>query len=385
MTSTYNQICPVIFGAGAVKQLGEKVKELGASRAFCVCDQGVKLAGIADKTGRILENAGIEYVIYEGIQADPTDIMINAAAEKARIEKTDIVIGIGGGSSLDAAKAIAVLLKNEGKIGAYYAGGKPFRETAPLILIPTASGTGSEVTPMAVITDTESQAKQTVLNHGDIALVDPELTLTVPAHVTAATGFDALSHAVEAFTAKEDYANPLSDVLALKAMTLISDNLETAYLDGGNLTARENLSQASNFAGIAFAASSVHIGHVAAHELGARYHIPHGAVCALALPETIRFAARVRPEKMFEIAQAMETELPQNVDGVEAGEILAEEIRKRMRKLQMKALRDYGITKAQTAACAGKALENNWFSVCAPDKVDEAVMEEFLIQMYENY
>lgn len=385
MVNTYGLVCPVLFGDGAVEKLGEKIKGLGASKVLCVYDQGVKLAGISDKVLTVLKDEGVETVVYDKVQADPADVIVDEAAQTARLEQTEAVVGIGGGSSLDVAKAVAVLLKNPGEIGAYYTGGQSFSETAPLILVPTTSGTGSEVTPMAVITDTKNQVKQTVLSAADLAVVDPELTLTVPAHVTVMTGFDVLSHAVEAYTANSSYGNPMSDVLAEKAMELVSKNLETAYLDSSDQKARNCLSMASNFAGIAFAASSVHIGHAAAHELGAKFHIPHGALCALTLPVTMRFVSEAMPEKIKGIAKAMQIYLPEGTESSEAAEIVAEELKKRMKKMQIKSLKEYGIKRDEVISCAKGAVDHNWFVICAPEKIDEPVMEEYLGQMYDDY
>lgn len=383
--STYSLVCPVLFGGGAVMKLGEKIREMGASRVFCVYDRGVKLAGISDQVIKVLAESRIETAVYDRVQADPADVIVDEAAEAARQAHMEAVVGIGGGSSLDVAKAVAILLKNPGCIGDYYAGEKPFSEKAPLILIPTTSGTGSEVTPMAVITDTKKQVKQTVLSAADLAVVDPELTLTVPPHVTAMTGFDVFSHAVEAYTANAGYGNPMSDVLAEKAMELVSGYLEAAYLNGSDRTARNYLSMASNFAGIAFAASSVHIGHAAAHELGAKFHIPHGALCALTLPETVRFVSEAVPEKVTGIARAMKLCLPEGMEGREAAEAAAEELRKRMKKMGIKSLKEYGLKREDVIACAKGAVENNWFVICAPKQVDERVMAEYLGQMYDHY
>lgn len=383
MISTYSQICGVVFGPGAIEKTAEKVKEQG-NKALCICGKSVKAAGIADRVLKILKDGGVEAVLYDGVKADPSDQIVDEAAESGRKYGADVVVGIGGGSSLDAAKAVAVLLKNPGKISEYYVGKKPFTETAPLILLPTTSGTGSEVTPMAVITDSGNGIKQTVLNHAAAAIVDPELTLTAPPHVTAATGMDALSHAIEAYTANPGFSNPFSDVLALKAMEEISENLQTAYEDGSNLEARTGLSLGSNFAGMAFSESCVHFGHAAAHEIGARFHISHGALCALALPEVIEFSADVMPERIQDIAKAVGAEIPEGTPE-ETGHALAEVIRGRMRKLGIKALRDYGISREQAVGCAEGAVENNWFVAASPKKVEVEVMKVLIGKMYDNY
>jgi alcohol dehydrogenase len=384
MISTYTQLCPVVFGAGAVNQIGEKAKEFKVKRVFCICDKGVKDTGIVGEIINSLNKEQIESSLFSDVIADAPDSMVNEAGKLANSFEADLVIGIGGGSSLDTAKAVTVLLDNPLPISNYYASaGGSFKAFTPLILIPTSSGTGSEVTLVSVIHDHITDAKEGVFRSADLAIVDPELTLSVPPHVTAATGMDALSHAIESYTTNIE--NPKADILSLAAIELIVNNLELAYKDGTNIEARSALAFASNIAGMAFNDSSVHFGHCAAHEFGIKYHIPHGAGCALSLPEVIRFSSDVQPEKVKKIAKALGLKNTENISALEAGEQAANKLRELMKIVGIKSLKELGISREDAVACAGGAVNKNWFVICSPKIVDVNIMGRLIGEMYDNY
>ena len=387
MVSTYNLLCPVVFGADSLEKLGEKVQELKGKKVFCIYDQGVKMAGIAKKVTTVLEKNHIPFDVFEDVKPDPSDTIIDAIAEQARACGADTVVGVGGGSSLDAAKSVAGLLKNPGHINEYYMeDGKGFvNPTAPIILIPTAAGTGSEVTVMAVVTDTASGVKKTIINHASVAVVDPKLTLTVPPHVTAATGMDALSHAIESYTCGGGATNPLSDVLALEAVKLITSNLEKAYIDGSDLDARSALCLGSNFAGIAFSAVGVHFGHAAAHEIGAKYHIPHGVLCALMLSDLFEFSAVSLPDSIKKIAQAMGLTVSEDQNAAEVGHMAADYLRDYMKKVQIRSLNQCGISREAAIDCAEGAVKHNWFIMLAPKPCDVETMKDLIGKACDNY
>ena len=384
MISTYMQQCPVLFGPGAVNLIAEKVKGFGGTKAFCIYDQGVKATGIADRILKLLNDAGIETVAFDGVLPDAPDYLVNEVGQQARDANVDIVIGIGGGSSLDTAKAVTVLVDNPPPIKQYFAStGRKFSLKTPLILVATASGTGSEVTFMSVIHDHENDVKTGTNRPGNLAIVDPELTLTAPPHVTASTGVDALSHAVEAYTSTG--ASPKSDLLALAAIELIANNLEKAYLDGSDLEARTNMSFASNIAGMAFSDALIHFGHAAAHEFGVHFHMPHGVGCAMSLPEVIVFASSVLPEKTIKIAKALGIELPEGVSGVEAGKLAADYVRALLKRLGIKSFKEQGISREAVVAIAEDVVKKNPFVCFSPKPVDAPLMAELLGKMYDNY
>lgn len=384
MITTYRQTCPVIFGRGALGKLGKVVKEMNAERLFCVCDTGVEEAGMADRVRSILEKEKIKMYIYDGVLPDAPDRTVRDAGEKARIFSADLVLGIGGGSSLDTAKAVAVLCDNPAPVSQYYMSeGKPFQIKIPLILVPTTAGTGSEVTVMGVIHDSIRNMKETVIRPADLAIVDPELTVTVPPAVTAATALDAMSHALEAYTSAGH--TPVSDMQALEAVRLIRENLVNACKNGNDLEARTNLAFASNIAGMAFNDASVHLGHAAAHELGIRFHMPHGVACALAMPEVIRFAADFMPGRIRKIAEALGLQSDSEGTDDEIKSYVVDCLTSLMRKTGIRSMRAQGLSLDQVKACARGAVENNGFITSAPGPVTVPVMERLLEEMYLIY
>ena len=384
MVSTYNQLCPVVFGPGAVNTLADKIKEYGCTKALCIYDSGVKAAGISERIVKIMTDAGIGVVSYGEALPDAPAETVNQAGKLAKEEKVDIVIGIGGGSSLDTAKAAVVLVDNPLPISDYFISkGVVPKSAVPLFLIPTTSGTGSEVSIMAVIHDEETHVKESVLRSASLAIVDPELTLTVPKSVTAMTGFDALSHAIEAYTTNR--TNPKADIMCLEVMRLVINNLEKAYNDGSNLEARTNLSLASNLAGMAFNDAFLHFGHAAAHEMGVVFHMPHGVACAITIPEVITFASDVAPERVLKIAEALGVTISNETSAVEAGELAAEKLRSLMRKLGIKSLREQGISKDAAMNIAEGAVEHNTFISCALKPVDPSALKVLIGKMYDNY
>ena len=384
MIQTYSQLCPVIFGAGAVSRLADKVTEFSGTKALCIFDNGVKAAGISDKITRALSDAGIAFVTFDEVQPDAPDTMVDRVGKLAQDEKVDIVIGIGGGSTLDTAKAATVLAENPLPIKQYFVSkGSAFKSTIPLILIPTTSGTGSEVSIMAVIHDEETHMKDSILRAANLAIVDPELTLTVPKRITALTGFDALSHAVEAYTT--NCTNPKADILCLEVMRLVLGSLETACEDGTNLEARTNLSLASNLAGMAFNDAFLHFGHAVAHEFGVVFHMPHGEACALTIPEVITFSSDVVPERTRKIAEALGVTLPSDATAAEVGERTAAKVRSLMKKLEIKSLKEQGITREAATNCAEGAIAHNPFINCALKPIDPPALQKLIQQIYDNY
>ena len=268
----------MLFGAGAADALPEKIQGYGGGPVLFICDAGIRGTGLVDKMADAVRATGIEADIFDEVEADAPDTKVDLASALFEKKKYKVLVGVGGGSSLDSAKAIAVLAENPGPVSKYFMTWQAGREVK-LILIPTTSGTGSEVTPMCVIHDTVNNIKTGILRPADYAIVDPALTVSCPPKITAYTGMDALSHAVEAYTCTA--ANVHSDLLALECVRLIAANLRAACADGKNMAARSALAFASNIAGIAFSESSVHAGHAIAHETGVVLEQPHGLICAL--------------------------------------------------------------------------------------------------------
>jgi alcohol dehydrogenase len=300
----------VLFGEGVSQQIGERLVGLGCKNILCVYDKGVKGAGIIDPIVAEIKKKGIAVVQFDGVLPDPPDTMINACGELAKKAAVDGVLGIGGGSSLDTAKAVNILLANPGTIDQYIGPGTPHKPSKPLVLVPTTSGTGSEVTYVSVITLTKAGIKTGVAGpatKASLAVVDPLLTQAMPPHITASTGMDAFAHALEAYTSKIN--NVMSDTLSEKALALIIEYLPKAVQDGSDIEARTQMCFASLIAGMSFNDAVPHLGHAFGHTLGAIHHVAHGIGCAIAQPAVIEMVAEIMPDKVRRLGSLFGLEL----------------------------------------------------------------------------
>jgi len=295
------------YGMRVVDRLPGELSALGAAKVLVVTDKGVRRAGLCDRVAALLSVAGVEHAVFDGVEANPKDRNIEEGAAIAREFGADALIALGGGSPIDCAKAMGVLISYGGKIKQYEGRGKVTGPVIPWIAIPTTAGTGSEVTFSSVVTDTANNFKMTVkspLMAAKVALVDPELTFTVPPSVTAATGVDALTHAIEAYTVT--CAEPISDAVALQAISLISAHLRNAVAFGGNAEARDGMMMGSLLAGIAFSHSDVGSVHCMAEALGGIYDLPHGVCNAILLPYVMEYNISYCIERYSKIGKMME-------------------------------------------------------------------------------
>ena len=296
----------ITLGNGASAGLLDAVRATGGTRITVVTDPGVRGAGIVDRLVAPLLEAGLAVDIDDNVHANPRDADCHTAVDRAKEHGTELFVAIGGGSPIDQAKAVAMLMTNGGTARAWQMH-RPFDvDPLPLIAVPTTAGTGSEVTTVAVITDTERLFKMTL---GDprmapaIALVDPALTHSVPRAVTAATGMDALTHAIEGFTATVH--NPLSDALAMRAMRLIAEHPVPAVEDGSNLIAREGMMYASTIAGCAFGNTDVGAVHCISEAIGGLYDTPHGVANSLFLPWVFAFNKEADVARHADVAECL--------------------------------------------------------------------------------
>lgn len=291
-------------GAGSV--LVEKLVAMGCRAPFVVTDCGVLSAGLLDKTLTGLKDAGMSVASFSDVLADPPESVILAATAAAIEHKADCILGFGGGSSMDVAKLVAVLASGREKLGDIYGVGQIKGSRLPLVLVPTTAGTGSEVTPISIVTTGENEKKGVVsaVLLPDLAFLDAELTLGLPPHITAATGIDAMVHAIEAYTSKR-LKNPVSDCLAREALRLLTANLRPACADGKDILARENMLLGACLAGIAFANSPVGGVHALAYPVGARFHVAHGLSNSLVLAPVLRFNLPHAASLYAELASAI--------------------------------------------------------------------------------
>ena len=299
----FSTVADVVVGPGTSAQVGDMAVAMGISRVLVVTDAGIVQFGLLDKALQSLKSHNIEYSIYADVVADPPESVVMDAVAKARDFKCDSVIGFGGGSSMDVAKLLAVLINGKQLLADLYGVDKVTGGRLPLIQIPTTAGTGSEATMVSIITTGETTkagvVSRTLL--ADKIILDASLTAGLPAHVTAATGIDAMVHAIEAYTSKR-LKNPLSDMLAREALRLLAANISTAVKQGDNLEARGAMLLGAMLAGQAFANAPVAAVHALAYPLGGNYHIPHGLSNSLVLPYVLRFNAPAAAELYAEIA-----------------------------------------------------------------------------------
>lgn len=354
------QTVPVLhFGEGCLAELPGQIAALRASRPMIVTDKGIVDAGLIAPVEKTLSDAGLEVMIFDSVVADPPEAIVRQAIAAAQAAEADIVIGLGGGSSLDTAKVVAALAVDGAQpLTDIYGIGLLERKGLPTILIPTTSGTGSEVTAISILTTGETTKAGIVSPHlfADVALLDPALTLGLPADVTAATGIDAMVHAIEAYTGRHA-KNPVSDMLAIEALKLLTTNIETACFDGRNMLAREAMLRGSMLAGQAFANSPVGAIHALAYPLGGIYHIPHGLSNALVMPYVMQFNLEAAAPLYAQLADALNIERgPENstegraqqfIDYLEALAVKVKAPRK---------LREIGIAKEATGELAAAAM-----------------------------
>lgn len=291
------------FGNGTVNNVGKRAKELDSKKALIITDKGLAQTGILKKVTDSLEQEGIHFLVYDEITPNPKDVDCVKAYEQFKDENIDLLLGLGGGSSMDTAKAIGVLLTHEGALKDRYGFNLLERDITPLICIPTTSGTGSEVTTGSVITDTVTKQKEAILDiklAPKLAIVDPELTLSLPKSITAATGMDALTHAIEAYTS--NIAEPISDALSLYAIEIIARYLPLAVENGNNLEARQNMLVGSLIAGMAFTHADLGAVHAMAEPLGGLYDTPHGVANSIFLPHVFEYNIPSNLEKHATVA-----------------------------------------------------------------------------------
>lgn len=300
----FNTTKSIQFGAGNLSKLGELALAAIGNRVFLVTDSGMMATGIVDRALDILKMAGIEAALFSDVEADPPEGVILRAAERARAAGAQGIVGLGGGSSLDVAKLVSLLAMGREALASVYGVGKAVGPRLPLILVPTTAGTGSEVTPISIVT-TGASEKMGVVSPvllPDVALLDPELTYGLPAHVTAATGIDAMVHAIEAHASASANNNPISRTLAIQALELMGRSLLRAVRNGKDEAARADMLLGSMLAGQAFANSPVAAVHALAYPLGGHFHIPHGLSNALVLPHVLRFNAEAAYEPYVGLA-----------------------------------------------------------------------------------
>jgi alcohol dehydrogenase class IV len=372
-TWTFHTAGQLIFGRNAVQQLGDVAGRLRARRAFVVTDRVLAGAGIADRVRAPLAQAGVTVALFDGGEPEPSLRVVDVALATAREFAPDLVVGLGGGSNMDLAKVTAALLAHGGAPRDYVGDDKLPGPVKPLVCVPTTAGTGSEVSAATVLTDTDNHIKVGILSNylrPAAAVVDPLLTVSCPPKVTADSGIDALTHAIEAYTAVDNESFPLppgersvyqgrhpfGDVLAERAIALIGANLRRAVRAGGDLEAREGMALGATMAGMSFSNVGVAVVHALEYPVGGAVHCSHGAGNGLLLPYVMRFNLPARVQRFATVARL----LGEDVRGLsehEAAEAAVTAVEKLREDIGIpRRLRDLGVTEGQLRPFAEKAF-----------------------------
>lgn len=378
---SYEIIVPkkIILGKDAIKNSKEDLKTLG-KKALIVTDETMVKLGNINLLENILKEINIEYIVYSEINSEPTTAMVEKGTKIYRENKCDFFIAIGGGSPIDATKAIAVIAQNGGKIENYM--GKIIEgNIAPIVAIPTTAGTGSEATQFTIITDEEKNIKMLLKGKillPQLAIVDPIFTITIPPKVTAATGLDALTHAIEAYTSKK--ANPISDNFALSSVKRIFEYLPICFKDGNNFEAREQMVIASLEAGIAFNNSSITIIHGMSRPIGALFHVPHGISNAMLMEECFKFALDGAFERFGALAKQIGIE---EEDNEKASNKFLLKLKELCEVLEIPTLEQYGIDKNKFFENIDK-MANDAILSGSPANTIKNVSENDIKKIYKN-
>ena len=376
----------VRFGEGIHTKLGTILKdEMGFNKVFIATDKGIVSTGIIDKIKSGLDQGGIDYIVYDELIPDPTIEVVDEAAEVLRKSGADVVLAVGGGSPIDTAKAMWMLQTHEGSVREYLFGGSKqvTKEIMPLVCIPTTAGTGSEMTAASVITNNQEKTKVSVTHENLIpkmAFIDPDLQMGMPPFITATTGMDALTHAIESYVSLN--AEPISDAMGIAAIKMISDNIRLAVANGNNKEARTNMAIASTIAGVAFMNGGLGVVHGIAQTIGAVAHVAHGVANSLLLPYCMERNVVGNLEKFKNIAVAM----GENVDGLSERDAaqaaikavfqLAEDL-----KVPMK-LKDVGVTREMFPEIIQGTMEYRMLGI-NPCKLKASDVNDILERAFE--
>lgn len=375
--------CPpcIQSGMGAASQTGPELKRLGVSRALLITDNFLFTSGAVSPVIDSLNSCGIEFEVYSGVNSEPTLAHVNeCAALLNKGERFGAVIGCGGGSPIDVAKAVSAVSANPGHMRDFMGQGKIPNPGLPIVAVPTTAGTGSEATLFTIITDTEKDVKMLIGSPWlmpSIAIVDPALTMKMPKHITAATGIDALTHAIEAYVSRK--AQPMSDIAAREAIRLISRYLPIAFEEPGNEEARANTLFGALLGGIAFSNASVALVHGMSRPVGALFHVPHGVSNAALLGEVTEFSLSGNYGRYAEVARLMG--VAASTSDKETAEAGAAKIRELIARLEIPGLEKLGLSREKLDPVVSKMAEDAIASG-SPGNNPRLASKEEIVELY---
>ncbi len=377
MESVFYSPTRIIFGEGSLKRVGEEAKKFGSKVLIVTGKSSAKKTGRLDEVVDSLVSQNLRVEVFDKVEPDPSVETVEEGAKVAKKCAVDVVIGLGGGSPMDAAKAIALLMTNKGSITDYFGTDKVKEPAIPVIAIPTTAGTGSEVTKYAVVTDRKKILKQIIGSFHIspvLAILDPVLTLSMPASLTANTGADALSHAVEGYVSTQ--STPVGDILALKSISLIAESLPEAISQPGNLKIREKMLFASMLAGLVINSAGAGIIHGMGYFITLHYGAPHGLANALLMPEVMEFNLVANPGKYKNIAEAM----GKKVEGLsenEAARLSVVAMREFLQKIGIpKNMKEIGVKEESLAGFAKTVSKNERLLTLNPRRPTREEIEE---------
>ena len=380
-TQVFYSPTKIIVGLNSASQVAQEVKQFGGSRVLIVTDPGVVAADLIAPIASSLNSGDIAYVVYKGVEPEPPSRVIDQGAEIFEAEGCDLILGVGGGSSLDVAKGISILAVNKGRILDYCGIDQVPRNGAPMILMPTTAGTGSEVTRVLILTDEEHNTKNVVFTPyalANAAIVDPLLSLSMPPTVTADTGMDAMVHAIETYVSMN--ATVFSDILAERAIQLIADYLPVAWAKGSNTDARYHMSLAATLAGMAFGSGGLGAVHALAYPLGTEYHMTHGRTNAIMLPHVMRYNIPGSPERYARIAELMGRDI-EGYGLLEAANLAVEAIQELLDTIKVSCqIQDYGIAESDLPILAAGGMKQARLFVPNPRDLSE----EDVVSIYKE-
>ncbi len=371
----------VIVGCNASSFAGREAKKLGGTKALIVTDRNLTEMGFLSGIESSLDSEKIDHEVFDEVTAEPTLDYVEKGLDLYRRSKCDFIIALGGGSPIDTAKAVCIMASNPGVIQDYKGLDKVSSPGAPLIAIPTTAGTGSETTIFTIITDTRTNVKMLIGSPfilPSVALVDPLLTASSPPSVTAATGVDALTHAIEAYVSVK--AQPMSDVFALSAIKFLSENLRQAWANGDNLEARSLTMLGAFQAGVAFSNSSVALVHGMSRPIGAYFHAPHGLSNAVLLAPVVEFSISGNPKRYADIARAM-GEKVEGLGVMEGASKASKAVRELVRDIKIPALATLGVTREKLKTVVGKMADDAIASGSPGNNPRKATKEE-IVELY---
>jgi len=375
----------ILFGLNSIKELGVEAKALGGSKVLIVTDPGVIKAGLIDFIKPSLESQNVSYIIYDKVAPDPPTTVVDECAQWIKEHGIDMVIGFGGGSSLDTAKGAAIMAVNRGTILDYCGKSLVPKPGLPKILVPTTAGTGSEVTNVLIIVSEKEGMKRAVYSDyalGDVVIVDPMLTLSMPPAVTADTGMDALVHAIETFVATT--ATPFSDVLAIEAIRIIAKSLPVVYAKGECLEARYDMALGALLAGLAFGSGGLGAVHALAYPLGTEYHLPHGRTNAIMLPHVMAFNLAGANEKYGKIGEAMGVRI-EGLSPIEKAKASLMEVRNLISQVDISyQLKDYGIKKEDISKLTMEGMKYSRLFIPNPRNLNQEDVKKIYTEAWQS-